>query len=175
MGERCVVAKGEHGDGLEWVIWVRRDEPSTGNLLTMLRVKDAGGRILHAAGTSGPALAGDHLLEVSTGGSEEGPRALVARVHPTGRRCELKTRDGNTVDVPLYDCPDVPEVRFGCLLLDRDLQLESAVAYGAEGDELARFDLRLQQGRWEIRRGPALPAPGTADSSRNGQRGPGNR
>jgi hypothetical protein len=76
---------------------------------------------------------------------------LLARVAPAVRRLELRTRDGGTMDVPLFDCPDIPEVRFGALLLPRDLSLDSLAGFGAKDAEVERFDLRLQQGRWEAR------------------------
>jgi len=91
------------------------------------------------------------MLNVSTSGSEEGPRALLARVAPAVRRLELRARKGSTLDVPLFDCADIPEVRFAALLLSRDLSLESLAGFDAEGAELEQFDLRFQQGRWEAR------------------------
>ena len=89
------------------------------------------------------------MLNVSTGGSEEGPRALLARVAPAIRRLELTAGKGRVIDVPLFDCPDIPEVRFAAVLLPRDLTLESLTGFDAKGTELERFDLRFQQGRWE--------------------------
>ena len=150
MDGRFVVAEGTSDAGVSWVVWARRDEPHDGDLLSMIRITDSSGRIVHAGGSSGPPLYPGHMLNVSTGGSEEGPRALLARVDPAVRRLELRTRDG-TVDVPLFDCPDIPEVRFGALLLPRDISLDSLAGFGAKGAEVERFDLRLQQGRWEAR------------------------
>jgi hypothetical protein len=149
MNGRYLVAEGSYGDGLTWVIWARRDEPHEDDLLSIIRVTDAGGRILHAGGASGPPLYPGHVLNVSTGGSEEGPRALLARAASSVRRVVLKAQDGTTQDVPLYDCEGIPEVRFAALLLPRDLALDSVTAFGAKGAELERFDLRFQQGRWE--------------------------
>jgi len=151
MGERYVVAEGTHEAGTSWVVWARRDEPHDGDLLSMIRLTDTSGRIVHAGGSSGPPLYPGHMLNVSTGGSEEGPRALLARVDPAIRRLELRTRNGGTTDVPLFDCPDIPEVRFGALLLPRDLPLDSLAGFEAKGAEVERFDLRFQQGRWEAR------------------------
>lgn len=150
MDGRYVVAEGVD-DGLSWVIWARRDEPQPGNLFGMVRVIDGSGRILHAGGASGPPLYPGHLLNVTTGGSDEGPRVLLARVHPSVRRMRLRVEDGTERDVPLYDCSAVPEVRFGCLLLQRDVRLESVAGFAAKGSELERFDLRFHQGRWEAR------------------------
>jgi hypothetical protein len=151
MNGRYVVAEGTHEAGVSWVVWVRRDEPHDGDLLSMIRLKDSSGRILHAGGSSGPPLYPGRMLNVSTGGSEEGPRALLTRVDPAVKRLSLSTNDGRTMDVPLYDCPEVPEVRFAALLLPRDLSLGSLAGFDAEGAELERFDLRFQQGRWEAR------------------------
>jgi hypothetical protein len=148
---RYVVAEGTHEAGVSWVVWARRDEPRDGDLLSMIRLTDSSGRILHAGGSSGPPLYPGRLLNVSTSGSEEGPRALLARVDPAVRRLELRTKKGGTMDVPLFDCPDVPEVRFAALLLPRDLSLEFLAGFDAQGAELERFDLRFQQGRWEAR------------------------
>jgi hypothetical protein len=148
---RYVVAEGTHDAGVSWVVWARRDEPRDGDLLSMIRLTDSGGRILHAGGSSGPPLYPGRLLNVSTSGSEEGPRALLARVDPAVRRLELRTKNGDTMDVPLFDCADIPEVRFAALLLPRDLSLESLTGLDEKGAELERFDLRFQQGRWEAR------------------------
>ena len=149
MGGRYVVAEGTDGNGLAWVIWARWHEPREGDLLSMIRVTDASGRILHGAGRTGPPLYPGQMLNVTSGGGDEGPRALLARVDPRVRRLELKVQDGATLDVPLYDCADIPEVRFASLLLPRDVALESVTGFGAKNEELERFDLRFYQGRWE--------------------------
>jgi hypothetical protein len=151
MDVRYVVAEGTGEAGVSWVVWVRRDEPHDGDLLSMIRLKDSSGRIVHAGGSSGPPLYPGRMLNVSTGGSEEGPRALLARVDPAVKRLTLSTNDGRTIEVPLYDCPQVPEVRFAALLLPRDLSLGSLAGFDAKGAELERFDLRFQQGQWEAR------------------------
>jgi len=149
MGGRYVVAEGTHGDGLTWVIWARRHEPREGDLLSMIRITDASGRILHGGGRAGPPLPPGYVLNVTSGGSDEGPRTLLARVDPRVRRLELKVEDGTKFDVPLYDCADIPEVRFASLLLPRDVALESVTGFGAKNEELERLDLRFDQARWE--------------------------
>jgi hypothetical protein len=151
MGGRYLVAEGTHGDGLTWVIWARRHEPREGDLLSMIRVTDATGRILHGGGRAGPPLPPGHVLNVTSGGSDEGPRTMLARVDPRVRRLELKLEDGTTFDVPLYDCADIPEVRFASLLLPRDVALGSLTGFGAKKEELERLDLRFYQARWEER------------------------
>ncbi len=151
MGGRYVVAEGTDGDGLTWVIWAKRHEPQDGDLFSMIRVTDADGRILHGGARAGPPLPAGHVLNVTTGGGDEGPRALLARVDPKVRRLELRLADGTTADVPLYDCPDIPEVRFASLLLPRNVTLESVAGFSEQGEELERFDLRFYQGRWEER------------------------
>jgi hypothetical protein len=149
MSGRYVVAEGTHDDGLTWVIWARRHEPREGDLLSMIRVTDAAGRILHGGGRTGPPLPPGHVLNVTSGGSDEGPRTLLARVDPRVRRLELKIESGTTFDVPLYDCLDIPEVRFASLLLPRDVTLESLTGFGTKNETLERFDLRFYQARWE--------------------------
>jgi hypothetical protein len=67
------------------------------------------------------------------------------------RRLELRCAGGSTCDVPLFDRPEIPEVRFGALLLPRDSLLDSVAGFDDKGTELERFDLRFQQGRWEDR------------------------
>ncbi|HEV3293474.1 MAG TPA: hypothetical protein VG123_31230 [Streptosporangiaceae bacterium] len=151
MDGRYVVAEGTHGDELTWVIWAKRDEPEDGDLFSMIRVSDADGRVLHGGGRTGPPLHPGHVLNVTAGGGDEGPRALLARVDPKVRRLELKLADGTASEVPLYDCPDIPEVRFASLLLPREVALESVAGFGAKDEELERFDLRFYQGRWEER------------------------
>jgi len=151
MDGRHVVAEGTHDTGVSWVIWARRDAPRDGDLLGMIRLTDSGGRIIHVGAASGPPLYPGRLLNISTSGSEEGPRALLGLVDPGVRRLELRVHDGSTRSVPLYDCPEVPEVRFAALLLPREELLDSVAGFGAKGPELERFDLRFQQGRWEAR------------------------
>ena len=151
MDGRCVVAAGTDGTGVSWVIWARRDAPRDGDLLSMIRLTDSGGRIIHVGAASGPPLYPGRLLNVTTSGSEEGPRALLGRVDPTVRRLVLRVHDGTRKKVPLYDCAEIREVRFAALLLPREELLESVAGFGAKGRELERFDLRFQQGRWEAR------------------------
>jgi hypothetical protein len=151
MNGRYVVAEGTNGDGLTWVIWARRDEPAEGDLFSMIRVTDAGGQVLSVGARSGPPVHPGHVLNVTTGGGD-GPRALLARVAPGVRRVELRIHNGNTLDVPLYDCAEIPEVRFAALLVARDAALESVAGFGAKNEELERFDLRFYQGRWDDRR-----------------------
>src|SRR5262249_61470188 len=117
MDGRHVIAAGTDDAGVSWVIWARRDEPRDGDLLSMIRLTDSGGRILHLGASSGPPLYPGRLLNVTTSGSEEGPRALLARVDPKVRRLELRGHDGSTRHVPLYDCAEIPEGRFGALLV----------------------------------------------------------
>ena len=161
MGGRCVVAAGTGDAGVSWVIWARRDAPRDGDLLSMIRLTDSGGRIIHVGAASGPPLYPGRLLSVTTSGSEEGPRALLGRVDPSVRRLELRVHDGGTRKVPLYDCAEIPEVRFAALLLPREELLESVAGFGAKGRELERFDLRFQQGRWEARHAAHAVRPAT--------------
>ena len=157
MDGRYVIAEGTHDAAVSWVVWARRNEPHDGDLLSMIRVTDSSGRILHAGGSAGPPLYPGRMLNVSTSGSEEGPRALLARVAPAVRRLELRARKGGVMDVPLFDCADIPEVRFAALLLPRDLSLESLAGFDAQDAELEQFDLRFQQGRWESHHWAELP------------------
>lgn len=152
MEGRYSVARGTYGDGLSWVVWAKRNDPRAGDLLSMIRVTDSDGRILHGGGGAGPPLYPGHVLNVTTGGSEEGPRVLLARVHPDVRRVVLTARDGAAMEVPIYDCAEVPEVRFASLLLPRDLPLGHVAGFGADGTELERFDLGFHQSRWDERR-----------------------
>jgi hypothetical protein len=151
MGGRHVVAEGTGDTGVSWVIWARRDEPRDGDLLSMIRLTDSGGRIIHVGASSGPPLYPGRLLNITTSGSEEGPRALLGRVDPSVRGLELRVHDGSTRNVPLYDCAEIPEVRFAALLMPREELLDSVAGFAAKGPELERFDLRFQQGRWEAR------------------------
>jgi hypothetical protein len=151
MDGRHVVAEGTGGTGVSWVIWARRDEPRDGDLLSMIRLTDSGGRIIHVGASSGPPLYPGRLLNITTSGSEEGPRALLGRVDLSVRRLELRVHDGSTRNVPLYDCAEIPEVRFAALLMPREELLDSVAGFAAKGPELERFDLRFQQGRWEAR------------------------
>jgi hypothetical protein len=161
MDGRHVVAEGTGAAGVAWVIWARRDEPRDGDLLSMIRLTDSGGRIIHVGAASGPPLYPGRLLNITTSGSEEGPRALLGRVDPSVRRLELRAHDGGTKNVPLYDCAEIPEVRFAALLLPREEELDSVAGFAAKGPELERFDLRFQQGRWEARHPQQAVRPAT--------------
>jgi len=151
MNGRRVVAEGTDDTGVSWVIWARRDAPRDGDLLSMIRLTDSGGRILHVGAAAGPPLYPGRLLNITTSGSEEGPRALLGRVDPSVRRLVLRVHGGGTRAVPLYDCAEIPEVRFAALLMRREELLDSVAGFGVKGPELERFDLRFQQGRWEAR------------------------
>jgi hypothetical protein len=81
------------------VIWAQRQspgggEPGTGELASMTRITSADGRVLREGGGGGPALPAGSLMNVSTGGGDEGPYCLLARVHPDIRRVELMTAAG---------------------------------------------------------------------------------
>jgi hypothetical protein len=91
-------------------------------------------------------------MNVSTGGSDEGPYCLLTRVHPSIRRVELATAAGESLDVPVYDSADFPEVRFAALLVPRDLRLDFVAGLGDSGEELSRFDLAFHQQFWHQRR-----------------------
>src|SRR2546430_17295797 len=114
MGGWYVVAEGTDGDGLAWVIWARWHELREGDLLSMIRVTDATGRILHGAGRAGPPLYPGHRLNVTSGGGDEGPRALLARVDPSGRGLGLGGQDGTPLVVRLYARPKLPRWRAAC-------------------------------------------------------------
>jgi len=161
MDGRHVVAEGTDDAGVSWVIWARRDAPRDGDLLSMIRLADSGGRIIHVGAASGPALYPGRLLNITTSGSDEGPRALLGRVDPSVRRLVLRVHGGGTRPVPLYDCAEIPEVRFAALLLPREELLDSVAGFGAKGPELERFDLRFQQGRWEARHSASVIQAGT--------------
>jgi hypothetical protein len=155
--ERHVIAEGGYGDGLSWLIWARRQplhgaQPDTNELMSMIRVTSADGRVMHEGGAGGPALYPGDLMNVSTGGSDEGPYCLLARVHPGIRRVELATAAGQSLDVPVYDSTDFPEVRFAALLVPRELRLDFVAGLGDSGEELSRFDLTFHQGLWHRRR-----------------------
>lgn len=154
---RYVIAEGSCGDGLSWLIWAQRQrsggaQPGGDELLSMIRVTSADGRVLHEGGAGGPALYPGDLMNVSTGGGDEGPYCLLARVHPSIRRVGLATAAGEVLDVPVYDSGDFPEVRFAALLVPRELRLDFVAGLGDSGAELSRFDLTFHQDFWHRRR-----------------------
>jgi hypothetical protein len=151
MSGRHVIAEGTHTGGLSWTLWVVRDKPSAGDLLNMIRVTHKGGHILHGSGFGGSPLDPDRLLKVKSDGSGEGPRVLLARAHPDVRKVVVTTENGDSLSVPMYDIEEIPEIRFGCLLLPRDLPLRSITALGADDQQLERLSLSFQQGQWEAR------------------------
>jgi hypothetical protein len=77
-GQRVVIAEGSYGDGVSWLIWAGHDSPGDGEsgadeLVSMIRVTGLHGRILHECSCGGPAPYPGNLMNVSTGGGEEGP------------------------------------------------------------------------------------------------------
>ena len=155
--ERQVIAEGTSGDGLSWVIWARRQlsgdaQSGADEVLSMIRVTSADGRVLHEGGGGGPALYPGQLMNVSTGGSDEGPYCLLARVHPDIERVELVTAAGEIMHMPVYDSADFPEVRFATLLVPRELNLDSVAGFSDGDEELERFDLTFQQSFWHQHR-----------------------
>jgi hypothetical protein len=151
--ERQVIAEGTYADGLSWVIWARRQssreaQPGADELLSMIRITSADGRVLHEGGAGGPALYPGQLMNVSTGGSDEGPYCLLARVHPDIGRVELVTAAGKNMHVPVYDSAHFPGVRFAALLVPRELNLDSVTGFSDSGEELERFDLAFHQKFW---------------------------
>lgn len=155
--ERHVIAEGRYGGGLSWLVWAQRQpfggaQPGAHGLLSMIRVTSADGRVLHEGGGAGPALYPGDLMNVSTGGSGEGPYCLLARVHPSIRRVELATAAGESLDVPVYDSAGFPEVRFAALLVPRELRLAFVAGLGNSGEELSRFDLAFHQQFWHRQR-----------------------
>jgi hypothetical protein len=156
-GQQVVIAEGTYGDGVSWLIWASRSslsggEPGEDELMSMIRITDPDGPMLHEGGAGGPALYPGTLMKVSTGGGGEGPYALLARVHPDIRRVELTTADGEIMNVPVYDSPDFQEVRFATLLVPRDLHLDSVTGFSDGAEELERFDLAFHQRFWHQRR-----------------------
>jgi hypothetical protein len=156
VSERQTVAQGQYGDGLSWLVWAEREAPRDGQpdaeLTTMIRVTDASGRVLREGGAGGPALGPGQLMNVSTGGGGEGPYCLLARVHPDIRRVAVTTEAGEIMNMPVYDAPDFPEVRFAVLLVPRDLRLAAVTGLGPDGRQLERFDLGFHQRFWHERR-----------------------
>ena len=156
MGERKTVAQGRYDDGLSWLVWAERQAapggPPDAELMSMIRVTDASGRVLREGGAAGPALEPGQLMNVSTGGGDEGPYCLLARVHPDIRRVAVTTEAGKTMNMPVHDAPDFPEVRFAALLVPRDLRLAAVTGFGPDGQPLERFDLSFHQRLWHDHR-----------------------
>jgi hypothetical protein len=151
--ERQVIAEGTYGDGLSWLIWARRQtsrdvQPGPDELLSMIRVTSADGRVLYEGGGGGPALYPGQLMNVSTGGGDEGPYCLLVRVHSDIIRVELVTAVGEIMHVPVYDSARFPDVRFAALLVPRELHLGSVAGFRDSGEEVERFDLTFHQSFW---------------------------
>ena len=147
-----VVCRGSYDGGLSWqlraVRYAPADEPGAQHLRSMLRIIAAEGMVLFDGGAGGPALPPGALMNVSTGGGDQGPYALIARVHPSVQKVEVVAADGHVRQVPVFDSVDFPEVRFAVALLPRDLRLAYVLAIGEHGEELERFDLAFHQEVW---------------------------
>lgn len=156
-GQQVVIAEGTDRDEVSWLVWASRSSPSDGErgedeVMSMIRVTSPDGRILREGGGGGPALYPGTLMNVSTGGGDEGPYCLLARVHPDIRRVELRTANGKIMNVPLYDSAEFPEVHFAALLVPRDLHLDSVIGFNDRSEELERFDLAFHQDFWHRHR-----------------------
>ena len=152
-GPEVLIAEGTRTDGVSWRIWAQRhppgaDFPDEDELQSTIRIAGPDGRTLHGGGSRGPALSPGKLMDVSTGGSDEGPRTLLARVHPVIRRAELRTTGGEIIDVPVYDSEDFPEIRFAALLVPRDSHLDYVAGLNDEGEEVERFSLAFHDLNW---------------------------
>ena len=154
--QQVVIAEGTYGEGVSWLIWAIRSpsdgSPGVGELMSMIRITDPDDRILHEGGSGGPALYPGKLMNVGTGGDDEGPYALLARVHPDIRRVELTIADREIMNVPVYDSADFQEVCFAALLVPRDLHPDSVTGFSDGGEELERFDLTFHQRFWHQHR-----------------------
>jgi hypothetical protein len=117
--------------------------------------------VLREGGAGGPALERGQLMNVSTGGAAEGPYCILVRVHPDIRRVEVTAQAGETMNMPVYDSPDFPDVRFAVLLVPRDLRLSAVIGLGPDGRQLERFDRGFHQRFWHDRR----PRPGQPPSA----------
>ncbi len=150
MDGRYVVAEGTHDADVSWVVWARRDEPHDGDLLSMIRLTDSGGRIIHVGGLRAalvPRPPAQCQYQWQRGGTAGAAGAGGSRRPAAGAAGD----DGGTMDVPLFDWPGIPEVRFAALLLPREVTARTPGRFRRQGAELERFDLRFQQGRWEAR------------------------
>lgn len=144
--EEHVVAEGSYQGGLAWRLIASRG--AGGELGTMITVTDPAGRILSSGGSGGPPLRPGRLLNVSSGGADEGPYRVDVRVPPHVSAVTVTTSAGEVLAMPLYDCDAVPEVRFGLVLVPRDLRLADVRAFAQDGRELDRFDLGFHQDFW---------------------------
>ena len=140
-----MVAAGTSGYGL-WQVIGRR-QPG-GDIATAIRLVEPGGRILWLGGGGGPPLWPGRILNVGSGGDSTGPYEVDVRVPPQVRAVVVTTADGDVLEMPLHDSAAFPEVRFGLLLLDRDLHLVHVTAFDGDGRQLDQFDLRVHQQVW---------------------------
>jgi hypothetical protein len=148
--EEHVVAEGSYQGGVSWRMVAQRQ--SRDELLVMTKITGPDGRTLSSGGSGGPALAAGRALNVSSGGRDEGPYRIDVRVPPEVARVTVTAADGTVLEMPLYDCAAIPGVRFGLLLVPRDLRLAYVAAFKASGREADRFDLAFHQEMWHRHR-----------------------
>jgi hypothetical protein len=141
--EGQVVAEGTSDDGASWSLWARRvdlDDPerTESGLEVMMRVTSADGLRSGEDGLGGmlPGVTGRMMDNIYWGGGVNEPRRFYGYVHPDIQRLTLTTVDGRSVDVPLYDCADFPEVRFAALAMPDDLRFVAVTGYGRHGEQL---------------------------------------
>ena len=79
-------------------------------------------------------------MSVGIGGGGQGPSYFEGCTHTDIMRVTVTTLAGDTIDVPLYDSVDFPEVRFAVLVVSYDLRLNCAIGYSGGDEELARID-----------------------------------
>jgi hypothetical protein len=66
-------------------------------------------------------------MSVGSGGGAEGPYEMHARLRTEVSGVTLTTSAGEELDMPLYECPAFPEVRFATLVLPRDSRLAAVL------------------------------------------------
>jgi hypothetical protein len=157
--EGQVVAEGTSDDGASWSLSARRVrlddmEHTESGLQVVMRVTSADGLRQGEEGIGGelPSLTGRMIDDIHWGGGTDEPRSFCGYVHPDIRRLTLTTTDGSSVDVPLYDCADFPEVHFAALAMPDDLRFVAVTGYSRDGEQLAQLKVP-RQGitlRWSI-------------------------
>lgn len=132
-----------------WQVIARRGPD--GQVSTAIKLIEPDGRVLWLGGSGGPLLWPGRILNVGSGGHSTGPYEVDVRVPPEVREVTITTADRNVLTIPLHDSGAFPEVRFGLLLVDRDLRLAHVTAFDSTGQEVDQFDMKFHQHVWHDR------------------------
>jgi hypothetical protein len=141
----AVIAEGDLPSGEHWIL---RAGGTSAEFVTFLETIHRDGR-RDQGGMGGPPLWPGSIMNVYTGGTDTGPRRIVARADQRVALVRVQLADGERLDLPpVATLPD-PGLAFFATLLPRTTALVSVTAIGASGQDLEPHDLAKHEQAWQ--------------------------